>query len=94
MGFRVTRSGNDANLRPATHQFEDAWDDGVIRRETLAIIVQGNITIKGDQFERPIADYAHYLSCVEDESDVVEGWWHKTSHADETPLILPDECIV
>lgn len=92
-GLRVAGGRDDADAAALAHEGEDARDDGVRGGEALAVVVEGDVAIEGDELEGPGADEGEDLSCVEDQAQVVEGGGDEAAGGDVAAGVLVDEGV-
>lgn len=72
---------------------DDARDGGVVGGEAGAVIVEGDVSVEGDEVEAGPADEAEELRGVEDEADVVEGGGDEAAAADHAFCVLVFEGV-
>lgn len=89
----VAGGGDDADAHALVQEADDAWDGGVVRGEAGAVVVEGDVSVEGDEVETGPADEAEELGGVEGEADVVEGGGDEATAADHAFCVLVFEGV-
>lgn len=89
----VAGGGDDADAHALVQEADDARDGGVVRGEAGAVVVEGDVSVEGDEVETGPADEAEELGGVEGEADVVEGGGDEATAADHAFCVLVFEGV-
>lgn len=89
----VACGGDDADAHALVQEADDARDGGVVRGEAGAVVVEGDVSVEGDEVEAGPADEAEELGGVENEADVVEGRGDEAAAADHAFGVLVFEGV-
>lgn len=90
----VAGGGDDADAAALAQQAQDAREGRVVRGQVGAVVVEGDVTVEGDEVRTIVSAYeAQQLGGVENETDVVEGGGDEATAADDAGAVLPREGV-